>query len=78
MTNVGDKPTTPAPWGPTSSPCWVEIIPLPSKASPWGTLKNAKPPDDYGPNQELDLGYFDFTDTQVDFRQPVHPPAGRE
>lgn len=69
VTNVGDKPTTLAPWGPTVlAPGGVEIIPLPAKAPHPGHPKNARSPDDYGPNQELILWpYFDFTDTRWTF-----------
>lgn len=69
VTNVGDGPTTLAPWGPTVlAPGGVEIIPLPAKAPHPGHPKNAKSPDDYGPNQEIILyPYFDFTDTRWTF-----------
>ena len=69
VTNVGDAPTTLAPWGPTVlAPGGVEVIPLPSKAPHPGHVSNARSPADYGPNQELVLWpYFDFTDPRWTF-----------
>ena len=69
VTNTGKEPTTLAPWGPTVMAAGgVEVIPLPPKAPHPGHPKNAKSPDDYGPNQELVLWpYFDFADTRWPF-----------
>jgi hypothetical protein len=69
VTNVGNKPTDLAPWGPTvMAPGGVEIIPLPPKRPHPGHVRNAKSPADYGPNQELILWpYFDFADTRWTF-----------
>ena len=69
VTNTGKQPTTLAPWGPTvMAPGGMEIIPLPPKAPHPGNAKNAKVPEDFGPNQELVLWpYFDFADTRWTF-----------
>lgn len=69
VTNTGKAPTTLAPWGPTvMAPGGMEIIPLPPKAPHPGNVKNAKTPEDFGPNQELVLWpYFDFADTRWTF-----------
>ncbi len=69
VTNVGDAPTTLAPWGPTvMAPGGVEIIPLPAKAPHPGHPSNARSPADYGPNQALVLWpYFDFADPRWTF-----------
>jgi hypothetical protein len=69
VTNTGKAPTELAPWGPTvMAPGGLEIIPLPPKVPHPGHPKNAKSPDDFGPNQELVLWpYFDFADTRWTF-----------
>jgi hypothetical protein len=69
VTNTGKAPTTLAPWGPTVMAAGgMEIIPLPPKSPHPGNVKNAKVPEDFGPNQELVLWpYFDFADTRWTF-----------
>jgi hypothetical protein len=69
VTNVGQTPTTLAPWGPTvMAPGGMEIIPIPPHANHPGDPKNAKHPGDFGPNQSLVLWpYFDFTDDRWTF-----------
>jgi hypothetical protein len=69
VTNVGTGPTTLAPWGPTvMAPGGVEVIPLPPKKPHPGSVKNAKSPADFAPNQELVLWpYFDFADSRWSF-----------
>lgn len=69
VTNTGTAPTELAPWGPTVlAPGGMEIIPLPGKSPHPGSVKNAKSPADFGPNQELVLWpYFDFTDSRWTF-----------
>jgi len=69
VTNTGTAPTSLAPWGPTvMAPGGMEIIPLPLKSPHPGNVKNAKTPEDFGPNQELVLWpYFDFADTRWTF-----------
>jgi hypothetical protein len=69
VTNIGNRPTELAPWGPTvMAPGGVEIIPLPPKRPHPGHVSNAKSPADYAPNQELILWpYFDFADTRWTF-----------
>jgi hypothetical protein len=69
ITNVGDKATELAPWGlSVMAPGGVEIIPLPPKKLHPGSPKNAKSPNDFGPNQRLVLWpYFDFKDPRWSF-----------
>jgi hypothetical protein len=69
VTNIADKPTDLAPWGPTvMAPGGVEIIPLPAKYNHPGHPSRAKSPADYAPNQELILWpYFDFADRRWTF-----------
>jgi hypothetical protein len=69
ITNVGDKPTELAPWGlSVMAPGGVEIVPLPPKKPHPGSPKNAKSPQDFGPNQRLILWpYFDFKDPRWGF-----------
>ena len=69
VTNVGDRPTTLAPWGPTvMAPGGVEILPQPPHAPHPGHPKNAKSPADFAPSQELILWpYFRFTDPRWAF-----------
>ncbi|HJZ93215.1 MAG TPA: hypothetical protein VKE40_20230 [Gemmataceae bacterium] len=69
VTNVGQTPTTLAPWAPTvMAPGGMEIIPLPPKANHPGDAKNAKHPGDFAPNQSLVLWpFFDFTDDRWTF-----------
>ena len=69
VTNVGEKPTDLAPWGPTvMAPGGIEIIPLPGKAPHPGNPKLAKSPADFAPNQEIVLWpYFDFADKRWSF-----------
>lgn len=69
VTNIGKEPTELAPWGPTvMAPGGVEVIPLPPKVPHPGHPKNAKSPEDFGPNQELILWpYFDFADSRWTF-----------
>jgi hypothetical protein len=69
VTNIGDSPTTLAPWGPTvMAPGGMEIIPLPQKFNHPGSTRNAMSPDDFAPNQELILWpYFDFSDSRWNF-----------
>ena len=69
VTNIGQGPTTLAPWGPTvMAPGGVEIIPLPPHANHPGDPKNAKHPGDFAPSQRLVLWpYFDFTDDRWTF-----------
>ena len=71
VTNMGSKPTTLAPWGPTvMAPGGMEIIPLPPKAPRPGHPQKRRSPADFGPNQELVLWpYFDFTDIRWTFGQ---------
>ena len=52
VTNVGQSPTTLAPWGPTvMAPGGVEIIPVPPHSPHPGDPKNARHPGDFAPNQ---------------------------
>jgi hypothetical protein len=69
VTNVGQSPTTLAPWVPTvMAPGGMEIIPLPAKANHPGHASNAKHPGDFAPNQSMILWpYFDFTDDRWTF-----------
>ena len=69
VTNVGDKATELAPWGlSVMAPGGGEIIPLPLKKPHPGSPKNAKSPQDFGPNQRLVLWpYFDFKDPRWSF-----------
>ena len=64
VTNIGDTPTTLAPWGPTvMAPGGVEIIPQPPHAPHPGSPKNATSPQDFAASQQLILWpYFTFTD----------------
>jgi hypothetical protein len=64
ITNVGDKPSTLAPWALTVlAPGGVEIIPLPAKKPHPGPPSQARSPLDYAPNQRVVLWpFFDFTD----------------
>jgi hypothetical protein len=69
LTNIGDKPARLAPW-PISvmAPGGVEIIPLPGKTPHPGSAKNARTPEDFGPNQTMVLWpYFDFKDPRWTF-----------
>jgi hypothetical protein len=69
VTNVGQTPTTLAPWAPTvMAPGGMEIIPLPPKANHPGHPSRAKHPGDYGPNLSFIMWpYFDFTDERWTF-----------
>ncbi|HEX3152484.1 MAG TPA: hypothetical protein VHR66_30705 [Gemmataceae bacterium] len=69
VTNVGQTPTTLAPWGPTvMAPGGMEIIPVPPHKNHPLDPKNAKHPGDFAPNQKLILWpYFDFTDDRWTF-----------
>lgn len=69
VTNIGKSAAQLAPWGPTvMAPGGLEIIPLPPKRNHPGHPRNAKSPEDFGPNQELILWpYFDFADTRWSF-----------
>jgi hypothetical protein len=69
VTNVGDKPTELAVWASSvMAPGGVEIIPLPPKMPHPGSPKNAKAPEDFGPNQTVALWpYFDFADPRWTF-----------
>jgi hypothetical protein len=64
LTNTGDKPARLAPWPITvMAPGGIEIIPLPTKKPHPGSAKNARTPEDFGPNQTMVLWpYFDFKD----------------
>jgi len=69
LTNIGDKPARLSPW-PISvmAPGGIEIIPLPAKKSHPGSTKNARTPEDFGPNQTMVLWpYFDFKDPRWTF-----------
>lgn len=69
VTNIGQQPTSLAPWGPTvMAPGGVEIIPLPAKANHPGHPSRARHPGDYGPNQSYVIWpYFDFSDDRWTF-----------
>jgi hypothetical protein len=69
VANVGDKPTELAVWASSvMAPGGVEIIPLPPKMPHPGSPKNAKSPEDFGPNQTVALWpYFDFGDPRWTF-----------
>ena len=69
VTNVGQGPTTLAPWGPTvMAPGGVEIIPQPAKRDHPGHPSRAKSPHSYAPNQSLILWpFFDFADDRWTF-----------
>jgi hypothetical protein len=69
LTNTGDKPARLAPW-PISvmAPGGIEIIPLPTKKPHPGSAKNARTPEDFGPNQTMVLWpYFDYKDPRWTF-----------
>ena len=69
LTNTGDKPARLAPW-PISvmAPGGIEIIPLPTKKPHPGSARNARTPEDFGPNQTMVLWpYFDFKDPRWTF-----------
>ena len=69
LTNTGDKPARLAPW-PISvmAPGGIEIIPLPAKKPHPGSARNARTPEDFGPNQTMVLWpYFDFKDPRWTF-----------
>jgi hypothetical protein len=84
LTNIGDKPARLSPW-PISvmAPGGIEIIPLPAKKPHPGSTKNARTPEDFGPNQTMVLWpYFDFKDPRWTFgsryltlRQGKHGPT---
>ncbi len=69
VTNVGQQPTTLAPWGPTvMAPGGMEIIPLPFKRNHPGHPLKAKHPGDFGPNLTFVVWpYFDFKDDRWTF-----------
>lgn len=69
VTNVGQVPTTLAPWGPTvMAPGGVEIIPLPPKVNHPGHPSRAANPSAFGPNLSFIVWpYFDFTDDRWTF-----------
>jgi hypothetical protein len=69
VTNVGQSPTTLAPWGPTvMAPGGLEIIPQPPHANHPGDPQNARHPGDFAPTQRLIIWpYFDFTDARWTF-----------
>jgi hypothetical protein len=67
--NIGEKPTTLAPWALTVlAPGGIEIIPLPPKKPHPGAVSNARSAKDFAPNQHLALWpYFDFRDLRWKF-----------
>lgn len=69
ITNLGDRPTTLAPWALTvMAPGGKEIIPLPAKRPHPGPPANAKSPEDYAANQQMVLWpFFDFKDPRWSF-----------
>jgi hypothetical protein len=69
ITNVGDKPTSLAPWALTvMAQGGMEIIPLPPKRPHPGPPKNARSAADYAPDQTMILWpFFDFTDPRWKF-----------
>jgi hypothetical protein len=69
ITNVGDQPTTLAPWALTvMAPGGVEIIPLPPRKPHPGLPTNALSPRDYATDRVLVLWpFFDFTDPRWTF-----------
>jgi hypothetical protein len=69
VTNVGQTPTTLAPWGPTvMAPGGIEILPLPAKYNHPGHPARAKNPHCFAPNQSLVIWpYTDFTDSRWTF-----------
>jgi len=61
ITNIGDKETELAPWAlSVMAPGGVEIIPLPDKRPHPGSVKNARSPADFAPNQLISI--WPFTD----------------
>jgi hypothetical protein len=69
VTNVGEKPTSLAPWVLTVlAPGGVEIIPLPPHHPHPGDPKNARSPADFAPNETMILWpFFDFKDPRWTF-----------
>jgi hypothetical protein len=69
IANIGAKPTALALWALTVlEPGGVEIIPLPPKKPHPGSVKNAKTPADFAPNQGMVLWpFFDFKDPRYTF-----------
>jgi hypothetical protein len=67
--NVGEKPTTLAPWAlSVLAPGGIEIIPLPARRPHPGPPQNARSPKDYAPNQTMVLWpFFEFRDPRWKF-----------